>query len=182
MRSFTHSSRLAIAAALCLAFSWPAHAVSDAYMKIEGAKQGQFKGEGTRQGSTQWIPVNAVNHSVQSPRDAASGLSSGKRQHQFLKVTKEWGAASPQLQKALEGNEQLKQVVIEFVRPGPQGKEEVYETMTLTDAVVAGIQIVHGTADKNTKQSEVISFSYEKIQMTHGQAQKTAQDDWTNKK
>jgi len=31
------------------------------------------------------------------PRDAASGMASGKRMHKPLTVVKEWGAASPQL-------------------------------------------------------------------------------------
>ena len=34
---------------------------------------------------------------VISPRDAASGMPTGKRQHGSVKIVKEWGAATPQL-------------------------------------------------------------------------------------
>ena len=50
---------------------------------------------------------------VISPRDSASGMATGKRQHAPVKITKEWGAASPQLSamkpqydiKTMKGNE-----------------------------------------------------------------------------
>jgi len=36
---------------------------------------------------------------VISPRDAASGLPTGKRQHGAVTIVKEWGAATPELSK-----------------------------------------------------------------------------------
>jgi len=47
------------------------------------------------------------------PREAASGMATGKRQHNPITIVKEWGAASPELQKmrpqydvkTLKGNE-----------------------------------------------------------------------------
>lgn len=50
---------------------------------------------------------------VIAPRDSATGMATGKRQYAPVKITKEWGAASPQLQKirpqydvkAMKGNE-----------------------------------------------------------------------------
>ena len=52
---------------------------------------------------------------VVSPRDSASGMATGKRQYAPVRITKEWGAASPQLSamkpqydvKKLKGNERL---------------------------------------------------------------------------
>jgi len=52
---------------------------------------------------------------VVTPRDSASGMATGKRQHAPVKITKEWNAASPQLSamkpqydvKKLKGNERL---------------------------------------------------------------------------
>lgn len=37
------------------------------------------------------------SYQIVSPRDAASGQASGKRMHKPVTITKEWGAASPQL-------------------------------------------------------------------------------------
>ena len=42
-------------------------------------------------------------YSVKSPRDAASGLPTGKRQHGSVVISKEWGKASPQLAKMKAG-------------------------------------------------------------------------------
>jgi hypothetical protein len=50
---------------------------------------------------------------VVAPRDSASGMATGKRQHAPITVVKEWGAASPDLEKirpqydvkTLKGNE-----------------------------------------------------------------------------
>ena len=36
-------------------------------------------------------------HEVKSPRDAASGMASGKRMHKPITITKEWGPAPPML-------------------------------------------------------------------------------------
>ena len=39
--------------------------------------------------------MGAVYYAVASPRDAASGMPTGKRQHGSVTITKEWGASSP---------------------------------------------------------------------------------------
>lgn len=39
----------------------------------------------------------ATSTDVVSPRDAASGLPTGKRQHKPVRITKEWDAATPKL-------------------------------------------------------------------------------------
>jgi hypothetical protein len=38
-------------------------------------------------------------HEVKSPRDSASGQASGKRMHKPITITKEWGPATPMLNK-----------------------------------------------------------------------------------
>lgn len=44
--------------------------------------------------------VGAVHHSVKSPRDSASGQSSGKRTHHPVTITKEWGPSTPMFRAA----------------------------------------------------------------------------------
>lgn len=39
----------------------------------------------------------ALSHSIKSPRDAASGLATGKRQHKPMTITKQLDKSSPQL-------------------------------------------------------------------------------------
>ncbi len=89
------------------------------YISIEGQKQGKFKGESGRGapngegtdngrglGRNKIAGVRFVSE-ASSPRDVATGQASGKRIHKPILVTKEWGAASPQLFQALVTNENL---------------------------------------------------------------------------
>jgi type VI secretion system secreted protein Hcp len=78
------------------------------YMSVKGARQGQFKGEALQQQrKDKWIPVLALNMSLKSPHDAATGQPSGKRQYEPVAIVKEWGAASPQGLTACATNENL---------------------------------------------------------------------------
>ena len=57
--------------------------------------------------------VREAAYTILGPRDAGSGMSTGRRQHAPVKYVKEWGEASPQLMavgptydvKKLKGNE-----------------------------------------------------------------------------
>jgi type VI secretion system secreted protein Hcp len=109
-----------------------------AYVSFKGNKQGQFKGESTQdKRKDKWIAVLSFQMGVQSPRDAGSGLASGKRQHQPVTITKEWGPASPQLWQALTSKETLESVEIQFTKTTGTGAEQVYETIKLTNAVIS---------------------------------------------
>jgi type VI secretion system secreted protein Hcp len=113
---------------------------TQAYVKIKGSKQGQFKGETTQKApGANAIPVVRFTSTAQAPRDAATGQASGKRQWQPIRLTKEWGAASPQLLNALTTNEVLTNVVFEFWRVDQAGKEQLHYRITLTNATVASI-------------------------------------------
>ena len=56
-----------------------------AYVKVEGQTQGHIKGSVTQKGREDLIMVLATTHSVVSPRDMATGLSTGKRQHKPIR-------------------------------------------------------------------------------------------------
>ena len=122
-----------------------------------GQKQGPF--------SPTPIDVTAVSHEIVSPRDAASGLPTGKRQHKPITITKEWDASTPLLLNALVNNENLTSVLIGLLRNGQQ-----VATIKLTNASVADYQ-QHGDTD-------TWSFTYQKIEWTWVDGGITAQDDW----
>jgi len=91
------------------------------YVTIQGAKQGQFKGNGggvrkAREGA-KGGKIAGVRFLLEatSPRDLATGHASGKRQYKPIQITKEWDASSPQLFQALIQNEVLKSVLFELV-------------------------------------------------------------------
>src|SRR5438552_3929653 len=67
-----------------------------ATMTVEGTRQPRFKGETIRgRQSPDRIPVLAFDYAIASPRDIATGQASGKRQHQPVRIVKEWGASTP---------------------------------------------------------------------------------------
>ncbi len=197
--STKHASRcVAVLAALCLAAAVP-YALGSSmqfYLKIKGSRQGDFKSDKAPgiQFSLQTTPREAssalptgkqssprdassgmASGKVTPARDSASGMASGKRQHGEIKIVKEWGAASPQLMQAASTNEVLTSVVIEFVHAGASGSEEVYKTLTLTDALISSYRKLPG----GTKPTEEISFVFQKIEMTDKVGKTMAADDWT---
>ena len=119
-----------------------------AWVAVKGARQGQFKGEATPPGRRdKWMPVLAFTMGLTSPRDPASGLPTGKRQHQPVTIVKPWGAASPQGLTACATNEVLAEVDIEFTRQSPTGEEVVYQTVRLTNASFSQIARFTGRPD-----------------------------------
>jgi type VI secretion system secreted protein Hcp len=67
----------------------------NAYLSIKGQKQGDIKGAVTQKGREGKILVTDYTYSVLSPRDAATGLPTGKRQHQPMQVVVPTGPQTP---------------------------------------------------------------------------------------
>src|SRR5438309_5230899 len=96
----------------------------NAYLKLNGEKQGDIKGSVTQKGREDSIMVIAFNHEVVSPRDAASGLPTGKRQHKPMQITKELDKSTPLLFNMLVNNENIATWKLEFFQPSKEGKEK----------------------------------------------------------
>jgi type VI secretion system secreted protein Hcp len=149
---------------------------------IKGQKQGFFHGSAHSHLSKDEILCFKFDYSVISPRDAASGLPTGKRQHKPIMIEKEWSAASPQIFRALVTNENLPTVVFNFYKAGADGTEKVDYRITLTNAFInsfhqhIGDPNPEGTLD--TKRYEDVSFTFQKIQIDT--AGETAVDDWNS--
>ena len=152
-----------------------------AYISVKGSKQGQFKSE-TLQAKRQdkWMTVLSVRD-VQWPRDPATGQASGKRQHEPVKIVKEWGAASPQGLAACSTNEDLTEVQIEFVKPTATGPEDVYQAITLTDASLSEVRrFVSGDPAQPAAATtlEEWSFTFRKIEVVDNDGKTFFTDDW----
>jgi type VI secretion system secreted protein Hcp len=158
------------------------------YVTTKGATQGAFKGESTRKGHEAKAPGISYQHEVSSPRDIATGLASGKRQHKPIVFTKEWGPSSPQFFLALVTNEQLPEVLFEFIKTSREGKEQVYYTIKLVNATVSNIRYATGKGESagsaktlatyDTHELEEISLTYQRIEVEHQLAKTAAIDDW----
>jgi type VI secretion system secreted protein Hcp len=165
-----------------------ANAAYPIIVSVNGTKQGQFKGESTRQAYQDKIEASGFSFEVASPRDAASGTATGRRQYKPLTITKEMGAASPQFLQALTTNEVLKTVTLDFVKTNANGEEYVYYSIKLVNATVAGIrQHTPPGGDKpastpaaavGTPPLEEISLAFQRIEVESKDGKTMAVDDW----
>ena len=126
------------------------------YVTIQSKEHGPFRGN-DKDGSGGALLT--FSYGVEAPRDAATGQASGKRLHQPIVITKEWGASSPQLYQALVSNEVLTSVVIRLV-DGNQPKKKS-RAIHLSNAVISHMKHIGGTKYMVSFVYEEISFSYD---------------------
>jgi type VI secretion system secreted protein Hcp len=154
----------------------------NAYLKMKGEKSGDVKGSVTQKGREDTIMVVAYSHEVLSPRDAASGLPTGKRMHKPLTITKEIDKASPILYSILVNNEKITEFELDFWRPSARGSEVHFYTVKLSNASIAEMReyMLDNKVPENMKfpPMEVVTFTYQKIEWTWVDGGITAEDDW----
>lgn len=160
----------------------------NAYLTLKGEKQGTIKGSETRKGLEGSIAVFAVHHQVISPRDAASGLATGKRQHHPLVINKAIDKSSPLLMNALITNENITEVIIKFFSPntgasgGRSGLEVQHYTIKLTNARIVHIEMdmENNLMEPGNKLPilEYVGFTYQKIEWTYTDGGIMATDSW----
>lgn len=152
------------------------------YLKVKGAKQGDIKGDATEKGKEGLIKTISFQHEVVSPRDAASGQATGKRQHKPLVITKEIDKASPLLMAALTTSENLPEVTLTFYRPSAKAisTNELWYTISLKDAHISDIKATWVSEKKMSL--EEVSFTYDKIKWTYTDGGVTHEDSWETPK
>ena len=146
---------------------------------IKGQKSGQIKGESLQKGKDGWFQLYDYKHEIVSPRDAASGQATGKRQHKPVTITRKVGAGSPLLMNVLCTNENLTEVKFSFFQPNPRlGTEVNYYSIALTNANIASYRQFN---EPGVGLMEEVSFTYQKIEMTLIDGGISSTDDWTNR-
>jgi len=159
----------------------------NAYLKMKGQKTGAIQGSVTQKGREGKIAVIAVSHEIVSPRDAASGLPTGKRMHKPFVITKELDKSSPLLYNILVNNENVPEWELQFWTPQLKattgsGVEVQHYTVKLTNANIASIAFrmannKHPDLMKFAEYEE-IAFTYQKIEWTWVDGGIMAVDDW----
>ena len=149
------------------------------YILMEGTKQGKFKGEANKEKWKDKSVGIGFSFEVKSPTDVASGLPTGKRQYLPIKITKQWGASSPQIFQALVSREILKTVLFEFVKSNSKGAEEVFQMIKITNATIVNHhQYINANTDsKQSLELEDVSFVFQKIEIRN-RIGTMATDDW----
>lgn len=154
----------------------------NAYMRLTSETQGEIKGSVTQAGREDSMMVIGFSHEVASPRDAASGLPTGKRQHKPLTITKEIDKASPLLMSALLNNEKITEMTLRFWQPSRTGQEFQYFTIELKDASIVDInqEMLNNKYPENVqhKEREHISFVYQTITWTYEDGGISVTDHW----
>jgi len=154
----------------------------NAYLRIKGEKQGEIKGSVTQRGREGKILVVGASHSIESPRDATSGLPTGGRVHEPFIITKELDQSTPLLYNTLVNNESIIEWELQFWQPNSTGAEVNHYTVKLTNASIASIDFrMPDNQDPNLvkrAEYEEIAFTYQKIQWTWNESGITASDDW----
>jgi len=154
------------------------------FVKITGSQKiGPFRGESLLKGHQDWIEGIRFSSQVTSPRDAATGQPSGKRQYSPITFTKVWGPSSPQIFQACVTNEVLSTVKFEFWTTISGGQEVMYQTIILTNATVSSfrrsIGVPMGNEPPDPRDLEDVSLTFQKIEITdNAKGGITAMDDW----
>lgn len=133
-----------IATTLCLmglvAGLWPG--IVDAaepvylFLKAQGAS---IQGEVARKGLENSIEVLSYEQGVHTARDATSGMATGRRQYEPIKIVKRIDRSSPLLLKAMTQN-QIVEGAFRFYRPGPGGALQQFYTVEITQGRVASVK------------------------------------------
>jgi type VI secretion system secreted protein Hcp len=146
------------------------------FMKATGQKTGAFLGDSTQRLHESETVVLAYSYELVSPRDAASGLPTGKRQHKPIQITKVLSSNSPQFLNALSTNEVLTTVVINFFKTDAKGAPLNYYRVTLTDGSLSDIK-QHSISGGDV--TEEYSFTFRKIEQRDLVKNKVWMDDWS---
>jgi type VI secretion system Hcp family effector len=147
-----------------------AYPVRSIFVSGKGKKLGALKGESTRKDNKERFEALRLDHHV-------SLSAAGKRQHHPLELTKEWGAASPQLFSALVTNEVLETVLIECYGISPNGREAIAHTIKLTNALVVGIRQFTAKVHGARANVETVGFTFEKIEYSSAKGKTLASDE-----
>ena len=157
--------RMGLCGVVLLAMAVPAMAAFHAIMTIKGEKQGEFKGESSTKGRSD-IDLVSVLHERVGP-----AMVGDKRRHNPIVVTKEVGAASPQIFQAFTAKENLPVVELNIgSQPGGAGAGKIAQRVVLKNATITNVRKVG--------KLEEITFNYEAITVTWSDGSITSNDDW----
>lgn len=176
------SSLRPIGLVVAMLLAGAASAAENQYLFIKGAKSGVIKGGVTVKGQEGAILVDSISHEILSPRDAATGMASGKREHKPYTVLVHVDQAWPLLYNLLVTNENITQVELRVMVPSASGVNTLQRKVLLTNANISDIKqytVDNANGNGNFDALE-ISFTYQKIEWVWNQGGISAMDDWTS--
>ena len=160
----------------------------NAFLTLQGKKQGAIKGSVTQKGREGTIMVIAANHEIHAPMsNTGSGAVIGKRVHKPFIITKELDKSSPLLYQAMVSTEDITVWELKFYAAATAGAgaaavEKQNYTIVLTDTLITDIRFfLPNTKDPDSVKFnpyEEIEFTYQTIQWTWVDGGITSTDQW----
>jgi type VI secretion system secreted protein Hcp len=156
------------------------------YLTLKGQKSGNIQGGVTQKGRQDSIQVQYLQQKRISPRDPASGLPTGKIQHEALVFRKTLDKSTPILQNVMSTNESLTEVHFKFWKPSITGAETQHFTIDLQNASIASFNLYHpdtmdsGAGGTAPDSLEELTLTYQKITWTWTDGGVSATDDWSS--
>ena len=157
------------------------------HLKLKGQKQGDIKGDSsqTSLGRADTIECFEFEYGATSPRDASTGMATGRRQWQPIVIRKRFDRSSPLLAQALVNNEVMTEGTFKFYRPNPtgDGTTEPFFTIQIKNGRVSAFRQVvphpTGGEERDDHPYEEIEFVFQTITITNDAAKTSATDDWS---
>jgi type VI secretion system secreted protein Hcp len=171
---------LLLACMVVLVTAVSASAAPEFYVSVIGSLQGPFKGElqgkGAMDGKFAGV---SFDYGAISPRDAATGLASGKRQHKPVRIQKVWGPASVQFYAAMVKNELLT-VTMDFLTPSMTGEMVLDHTVKLTGATLSSFSSRSELGQYPVPPvTDTIELVFQKIELIDHKGKSAVMDSWT---
>lgn len=132
------------------------------FVTVTGKAQGQFAGEN----NTTRMEISGFEMEVNSPRDLATGQSSGRRQHLPVMFQKATSPASIQFYKAVASNEQLTTVTFEVYKPSAGGTSVLDYKITLQNAAISSFKQSFAEGQKGF--IDTIKVTAQSFELTNG--------------
>jgi type VI secretion system secreted protein Hcp len=145
-------------------------AKSDMFLKVDGAKQGQIKGEAAETGHVEEISVLGWNWGMDG-NATAFGASTARTTLQELVIRKRVDSASTGLMSALRNNEPIKKAVLTVHKAG--GTAPVpFLTITIEKARIISHRLGNAVDGEPTLTEEV-RLAFFKVQVEYRQQDTT---------
>jgi type VI secretion system secreted protein Hcp len=149
------------------------------------ANNADIQGESTQTsgGRANSIECLFYNQAVKTARETGSGMATGRRQYEPIRIIKRIDKSSPLLQKALHTNAVIAGL-FKFYRPNQSGDgttEQFYSVEIKGGRLSALSQVVHDTfnpAEANLPPMEEVSMVFHDITWTYTQGGVTDTDTW----
>ena len=119
------------------------------------------------------IECFGFEYDLTTPREEATGMLTGRRQHSPITIVKRVDKSTPLLYRALCNNEPVTSAQLRFFRPSPAGSgtEEHFYTILLERGYVSDITSVGRNLEK-------VSFVFQDITWTYEIGGATHKDSW----